>query len=126
MIEKSTANGVQSPEAALEDFGGRLTEAMKAAEHTQRTLAPRIGAHYNSVGQWARGKRWPDIEHLAPVAVELNVSVDWLLTGREPASARRGAVPANERAVQLAREFSDLAPALSKLARRAKKLAAGA
>lgn len=125
MIEKNNVNGVQRDELLLKAFAVRLKDAMSAARHNQRSLAPKVGAHYNTVGHWARGERWPGIEHLGPVAVELNVSVDWLLTGREPAASPRGAVPANTTAVQLAREFSDLAPTLSKLARRAKKVAAG-
>jgi hypothetical protein len=125
MMERDTTNSVMAADGPLKAFAARLNDAMSAAEHNHRSLGPKVGAHYNTVGHWARGERWPDTKHLGPVAVALNVSVDWLLTGREPAISPRGAVPANAKAVQLARELSDLAPALSELATRAKKVAAG-
>jgi transcriptional regulator with XRE-family HTH domain len=126
MMEKHTVNGDSLPDdPELEAFARRLKKAMAAAEHTRVSLGRSIDAHHNTVGHWTRANRWPQIGHLGRLAVALNVSVDWLLTGREPAASHKGATPDNAHAVQLAREFSDLAPQLSGLAKRARKVVAG-
>ncbi len=125
MMEKNTVNSDVPNDSEIEAFAGRLKEAMATTRHTRVSLGRTIHVHHNTVGLWTRAKRWPQIGHLGPLAIALEVSVDWLLTGREPAASPRGAKPSNAHAVQLAREFSDLAPQLSELAKRARKVAAG-
>jgi transcriptional regulator with XRE-family HTH domain len=127
MTEKDTAysDTRETGNLALKAFAERLESAMSAAGHNRRSLGLKINVHYNTVGFWTRAKRWPDVEPLGRLAVALNVSVDWLLTGRDPATSPRGAMPANVQAVQLARELSTLAPQLSQLAKRAQKVAGG-
>lgn len=103
-------------------FAARLTRAMGQAGHNRRSLAAAIGAHHNNVGQWASDTSWPRTDQLARLAIALNVSVDWLLTGRDPPLAHaRGAEEANAPAVQVARDLAELGPQLTRLARRARK-----
>jgi hypothetical protein len=127
MMEKNTANGDGPPDdPELEAFAGRLKEAMAGVDHTRVSLGRTIDVHHNTVGHWTRANRWPHMGHLGPLAIALEVSVDWLLTGRESEASSRAAKPSNTHAVQLAREFSDLATQLSGLAKRARKVVADA
>jgi transcriptional regulator with XRE-family HTH domain len=119
-MEKVTMNSDEARAA----FAERVHEEMEAGAFNRRTLAAAAGTDQNRVGEWVAGKRWPRADHLAGLALALNVSVDWLLTGREPPASRRGGRPDNDPALQIARELSRLAPQLRRLADRAKVLSA--
>ena len=92
---------------------------MADAHLTQRDLAEKVGAHRNRVGEWARGRRWPSIRHLASLAHALNVDVDWLLLGRPRDAAPVLEAASAKRAIELARELAELAPPLVLIAERA-------
>lgn len=37
---------------------------------------------HTTIGNWINGKKLPKSEHLLMLATELNISIDWLLTGQ--------------------------------------------
>ena len=67
-----------------EGFGARLRRARNAKSLTQRKLAELVDTRVMTLSAWENGKtQRPDMETLAAVADELEVSVDWLLLGRD-------------------------------------------
>lgn len=66
-----------------QDFGGRVAAAREALKLSQTTLAERLSVSRVQVGRWERGMP-PGADVLASLAAELQVSADWLLTGRAP------------------------------------------
>jgi transcriptional regulator with XRE-family HTH domain len=71
-----------------EAFGERLGELRTAAGFTQEKLAEKLGCRAAMVGRWERGEHFPRIEVLLRLRRELNVSLDYLVTGL-PASGLR-------------------------------------
>lgn len=60
----------------------RLREALDLAEMRQAELSRRLGIAPSSVSLWLSGRNHPDAEHLSKLAVILDVSYEWLSTGR--------------------------------------------
>ncbi len=111
----------QKPTVTREAFAARLNKARENAGLSQRELAEAIDAHYNRVGEWTRGERWPNIKHLAALADTLHVEIDWLLRGTRRSTPSPTPAQA-EAAIVLARDIAVLAPSLVQLARRADRL----
>lgn len=63
----------------MEVFAARLRTLRKNADMTQDDLAKRIGIHKQTISQYERGVRRPDLETLAALADVLNVSADYLV-----------------------------------------------
>lgn len=65
-------------------FNERLRESRHAAGLTQEQLADRLGLTRSAVGQWESDKlqTCPSTEHLLSLAEQLDVSFEWLATGR--------------------------------------------
>lgn len=65
----------------LEVFRGRLAECMARAGLTQAALARRVGLDRSTLAQFlgAGNKRLPRADTLAAIALDRQVSVDWLL-----------------------------------------------
>ena len=49
---------------------------------TQKQLADRLGVTDKAVSRWEKGKNYPDIELLEPIAREFEVTVNELISGR--------------------------------------------
>jgi SOS-response transcriptional repressor LexA len=68
-------------------FGKRLREAREKSGKSQEAVADLFGISRASVAQWESGdetrRTTPEVDKLARLAKLLNVSLDWLLTGRE-------------------------------------------
>lgn len=64
-------------------FSERLGEVRKQKNLTQREVAERLDVSFQAVSLWERGETAPDIEKLADIASLYQVSVDWLLTGKQ-------------------------------------------
>jgi transcriptional regulator with XRE-family HTH domain len=65
-------------------LAARLGVAITEAGISKRELAGRLGVHVNMPSRWTNGKALPDAAHLAQLAEELDVDVEWLLVGRAP------------------------------------------
>lgn|GEM_PF-1878205 len=66
----------------MKSFAERLSSLMYPGE-TQQEFANRIGITQASVSRYLRNKH-PDRDALEKIVSATGVSVDWLLTGREP------------------------------------------
>ena len=62
-----------------EKFGKFIKEIRKKHNLTQKQLADKYHVTYHAVSKWETGETFPDIQLLAPLAKELNVTVDELL-----------------------------------------------
>lgn len=60
-------------------FGERLSECIRNAGYSQKQLAERIGVTPVRLNYWIKDKRQPDIPWIKKLAVELDVSADYLI-----------------------------------------------
>ena len=60
-------------------FGNRLSSKITR----KSTFAEAVGVSYETVRVWCKGKSLPDVHQLLGISSFLDVSIDWLLTGRE-------------------------------------------
>lgn len=63
-------------------FGRRLADARQAKGLTQDDIAAIFDISKQAVSHWERGRNQPTAEQLSILARELQVSADWLLSGR--------------------------------------------
>ena len=64
-----------------EKTGKLIQELRKEKELTQKELSDKLGVTDRAVSNWERGKSFPDVSMLKPLAAELGVSVSELLDG---------------------------------------------
>lgn len=64
-------------------FGERLRQARKDAGHTQEGLARELGVSLSNVRNWELRGTMPRSETVSEIAGTLDVSVSWLLTGKD-------------------------------------------
>ncbi|HBB9614264.1 TPA: helix-turn-helix transcriptional regulator [Escherichia coli] len=60
----------------------RLREAMVAKSLTIKALSDLSKIPYRSLQNYLRGEREPNAEALVALSTHLNISIDWLLTGK--------------------------------------------
>ena len=63
-------------------IGNRIKIARTKRDKKQEWLAEEIGVRQTSVSAWERGKKDPTTENMSRVAQVLNVSFEWLATGK--------------------------------------------
>jgi len=84
MNVKNKLEGVHSSlNAQLESFSQRLEAAL--GKKSARSLAISCGMSPNVVSKYLNGESTPNVERLVAIAEALDVSVDWLATGKGPA-----------------------------------------
>ena len=66
-------------------FGNRLARLRRQRGWNQSQLAVRLGVSASTIGMYEQGRREPDCRTLIALAAILEVSTDYLLTGRAPA-----------------------------------------
>ncbi len=66
------------------EFQNRLYELRKKAGLSQEGLADLLGVTRQAVQKWEAGSSRPDMDNLAALARYFNVTLDYLVTGREP------------------------------------------
>ena len=66
-------------------LGNRIAEARRAKSMTQEELAERLGISAQAVSKWENDVSCPDISLLPTLARELGLTLDELLTGKQPA-----------------------------------------
>ena len=68
-----------------EKVGSQIMELRKARGMTQGALGERLGVTFQAVSKWERGETLPDTAILVDLADALGTTVDFILTGQEPA-----------------------------------------
>ena len=66
------------------EFQQRLYELRKQSGLSQEGLASLLGVTRQAVQKWESGSSRPDMDNLAALARYFNVTLDYLVTGREP------------------------------------------
>ena len=66
------------------NFETRLYELRKKAGLSQEELANLVGVSRQAVQKWEAGTSRPDVDNLTALASYFNVTLDWLILGREP------------------------------------------
>lgn len=61
----------------------RVFDLLKNSDKTQADLAAVLGVRQNTVSEWKRTGRNPAAEYIEPIAAFFDVSVDYIVTGRE-------------------------------------------
>lgn len=74
-------------------IGENIRELRSAAGMTQETLAEMTGVSVQAVSKWENGLSCPDIALLPELAEIFGISVDRLLTGKEPAPGSGNMLP---------------------------------
>ena len=64
-------------------FAKRLASARKAKGVTQSDVAEKLHVSFQAVSLWERGETTPEFDKLADIGVLYDVSLDWLLTGKQ-------------------------------------------
>ncbi|MBQ4132331.1 MAG: LexA family transcriptional regulator [Desulfovibrionaceae bacterium] len=72
------------PPQAKKELGERIRMAWKESELTQAELAEKLGVSCMSLSNYMKGLRAPDIVLAGRLAFELNICLDWLVTGNGP------------------------------------------
>ncbi|MBQ1305028.1 MAG: helix-turn-helix transcriptional regulator [Erysipelotrichales bacterium] len=67
--------------------GTIIAEARKQLGYTQKELGDKLNVSNTTVSKWEGGTRFPDVSLLAPLAKELNLTVNELLTGEKEADS---------------------------------------
>lgn len=73
----------------MESFAARMVKARTNAKLTQAVVAEKLDVTSQAVSLWERGENAPDISKLAELAELYGITLDWLLTGKEPAEEIR-------------------------------------
>lgn len=94
--ELETLAPMSDTPAHRQSLGARIKEARKARGMSQPQLATAVGVSSQAVGQWERGTTSPTHDRLERLAVVLDRSLVWLLSGSD--------VTATEEAVRQAVE----------------------
>ena len=68
----------------MQAFAVRMVKARSNAKITQAFVAEKLDVTSQAVSLWERGENTPDISKLAELAELYGVTLDWLLTGKEP------------------------------------------
>jgi transcriptional regulator with XRE-family HTH domain len=63
-------------------FGARVKEARKSRQLTQKELAHKLGVHFQLLNKYESGNVLPQPENIVLIADLLEVSLDYLLTGK--------------------------------------------
>ena len=97
------------------EFGERLREIRIERDLSMKQLAGRTGISLTALGRYERGRMYPGLDVAIILSSALDVSVDYLATGRGPRS-RSSQSPRIERALQAIETLpSDLREALAAL-----------
>lgn len=67
----------------MNELSERLVNARKSNYMTQNEVAEKLGVSFQAVSLWERGETTPGIEKLPDIAELYNVTIDWLLLGRD-------------------------------------------
>lgn len=66
----------------MQRMGERIGILRQEKGMTQSVLAERLGITPQAISKWERGLSFPDLSRMEELATMLEVSVDYLLTGK--------------------------------------------
>lgn len=66
-----------------ENIGERIAVLRKERGLSQTVLARELGVSHSAIGMYEQGRREPGVEMLVRIAQLFQVSLDFLITGRE-------------------------------------------
>lgn len=64
-------------------FSERMVSARKKTGMTQSEVAEKLNVSFQAVSLWERGESTPEISKLADISELYQISLDWLLTGKQ-------------------------------------------
>ena len=64
-------------------IGKFIAECRKKKNMTQQELAYKLGVSDRTVGNWENGRNMPDLSLFKPLCVELDISINELLSGEK-------------------------------------------
>lgn len=67
---------------SMESIAIRIREARKLRNYSQKQLADAVNITDSAISQYETGQTEPTIKNLSSIAVVLDVSFEWLATGR--------------------------------------------
>ena len=67
----------------MQRMGERIGILRQEKGMTQSVLAERLGITPQAISKWERGLSFPDLSRMEELATMLEVSVDYLLTGKD-------------------------------------------
>ncbi len=70
----------------MQTFGERLRFSIKKSGKSQKELSAIWRISEDSVGRYIKGDRQPKIDLLEEICNTLNISVEWLVTGKDNAA----------------------------------------
>lgn len=101
MTKQPTEGQTVSPKAMAVGF--RIARAREQKGYSQAVLAVKVGVTGGAIGQYETGRNLPKLERLERIAVALEVSTEWLLTGDEPDELIKAQTRTEEAALRLIR-----------------------
>ena len=66
----------------------RIFERLKQIEMTQKEFSERTGILQSTISEWKKNKTNPSSDKIMIICKVLDVSVEWLLSGTDPAEGR--------------------------------------
>lgn len=82
------------------EFGGRLRDIRIERDLSMKQLAGRLGLSLTALGRYERGLMYPGLDVAVALSAALDVSVDYLATGRGSRAHGSPLLPRIERALQ--------------------------
>lgn len=82
----------------MKKVGNQITVLRKNKGLTQNDLGERIGVTFQAVSKWERGETLPETSLLPDLARVLETTVDFILSGGEPAVGYRGKISLSDMA----------------------------
>lgn len=67
----------------MTSFGKRLQDLLLENNMTQKDLAGKLNVNRGSVSNWVTDRRFPDQNMLIRISEEFNVTIDFLIRGKE-------------------------------------------
>lgn len=80
---------IYNPPINVGSFGWRLRSARARAGLARHDLADMVGFSYMTIERYETGKRSPTLDKMKSLAVALDVSLAWLVTGEGPETGGR-------------------------------------
>jgi len=74
---------VRKPNQFKVSMGKRIKKIRTDNNQTMEAFAEELEVSVNAVSKWQRGICSPDVENLAIISLKYNVSLDYIITGRE-------------------------------------------
>lgn len=85
--------------------GCRIAQAREQKQYTQAELAGLVGVTSGAIAQYETGRNLPKLARLEQIALALDISTEWLLTGDEPDELIKAQTKNEEAALRLVRSL---------------------